>query len=379
LEHSRAATANLIKIVTDDGIDIIFIQEPYTIQGKVIRIPTKYTTFTAGGARSRAAVVVTNKGIDTTVIRQLSDMDAVTVEVIKVNTKIIAASMYFDREHQIENDLDKMERVLLHAKNTGVLIASDTNARSALWNDRVTNERGRILEEFITTKQLYFLNEESSDTTFSSRIGKSNIDLTIINPQLLSSITGWEISGQESLSDHRIIKYDIKPGSTRQLTANPPLISYRTNNESLEKFQGALLQTLKEKFKLNHKSSLELDDSLSSLVTERTNVEALVDDYNDAVKRACNKTFSIQRSSRHAALHKSVPWWTAELTVLRKRTNALRRLYQRTKNNEELRNRRKIQYLESKSTYAATIKREKCNSWKEFCNISTATNPWGVI
>jgi hypothetical protein len=287
--------------------------------------------------------------------------------------------MCFDRELQIENDLEKMERVLLHAKNTGVLIASDTNARSALWNDRVTNERGRILEEFITTKQLYFLNEESSDTTFSNCIGKSNIDLTIINPQLLSSITLWEISGQESLSDHRIIKYNIKPASSRKLAANPPLISYRTNNESLEKLPGALLQTLKEKFKLNHKSSLDLDASLSSLVTEGTNVETLVDDYNDAVKRACNKTISIQRSSRHAASHKSVPWWTAELTVLRKRTNALRRLYQRTKNNEELRTRRKMKYLESKSTYVATIKREKSNSWKEFGNISTATNPWGVI
>jgi len=198
LQHSRTATANLIKIVTDDEIDIIFIQEPYTIQGKVIRIPTKYTTFTPGGARPRAAVVVTNKGIDTTMIRQLSDMDAVPLEVIKCNTKIIAASMYFDREHQIENDLEKMERVLLHAKRNGVLIASDTNARSALWNDRVTNERGRILEEFITTNQLYFLNEEGSDTTFSNHIGKSNIDLTIINPQLLSCITGWEISGQKT-------------------------------------------------------------------------------------------------------------------------------------------------------------------------------------
>ena len=65
-------------------------------------------------------------------IRQLSDKDAVTVEVIKGNTKIIAASMYFNRELQIENDLEKMERVLLHAINTGVLIASDINARSAL-------------------------------------------------------------------------------------------------------------------------------------------------------------------------------------------------------------------------------------------------------
>jgi len=109
----------------------------------------------------------------------------------------------------------------------------------------------------------------------------------------------------------------------------PPLVSYRTNNESLQKFPGALLQTLKEKFKLNHKTSLALDASLSSLVTEGTNVEALVDNYNDAVKRACDKTFPIQRSSRHAPSHKSVPWWTAELTVLRKRTNALRRLHLR--------------------------------------------------
>jgi len=148
-------------------------------------------------------------------IRQLSDTDAGTVDVIKGNTKIIAASMYFDRDLQIENNLEKMERVLQHAKNTGVLIASGTNARSALWNDRVTNERGRILEEFITTIQLYFLNEESSDTNFSNSIDKSNIDLTIINPQLIRSVTGWEISGQEILSDHRIIKFNINPGYSR--------------------------------------------------------------------------------------------------------------------------------------------------------------------
>ena len=72
--------------------------------------------------------------------------------------------------------------MLVHAKNTGDLIAPDINARSALWNDRVTNEIGRILEEFITTKQLYYLNEESSETTFSNSVGNSNIDLTIINP-----------------------------------------------------------------------------------------------------------------------------------------------------------------------------------------------------
>jgi hypothetical protein len=367
LQHSKPATANLIKIVTEDEIDIIFIQEPYTIQDKVIGITTKYTTFTSGEGRARAAIVETNKEIDAMLIRQLTDTDTVAVKVIKRNTRIIAASMYLDKENQIEKDLIQMELVLQYAKNTGVLIVSDTNARSSLWYDRVTNIRGRILEEFITNKQLYVLNEESCDTTFSNRLGTSNIDVSIINPQLLSTITGWEISGQESLSDHRIIKYDIKPVSGGRLEVNPSPIRYRTNKESLEKFQETILQTLKKKFKLNHKSPPELDDSLSSLLTEGTNVENLVEDFNDAVKIACNKTFLIHRGSRHALPHKTVPWWTAELTVLRKRTNALRRLYQRTKNNEEHREMRKTQYFKSKSTYSATIKREKIRSWKEFC------------
>jgi len=34
LQHSRAATANLMKLVAEDETDIIYIQEPLTIQGK---------------------------------------------------------------------------------------------------------------------------------------------------------------------------------------------------------------------------------------------------------------------------------------------------------------------------------------------------------
>ena len=140
LQHSRAATANLMKAVAEDETDIIFIQEPHTIQGKVFGISTIHKIFTSGDDRCRAAVVVTNSQIDVTLIHQLSDADTVAVEIIKGNTKLIAASMYFDREHQIEDDLIKMESILHHSKNTGVLIASDCNARSTLWHDKLTQE-----------------------------------------------------------------------------------------------------------------------------------------------------------------------------------------------------------------------------------------------
>jgi hypothetical protein len=112
--------------------------------------------------------------------------------------------------------------------------------------------------------------------------------------------------------------------------------------------------------------------------TEGANIEEIVVEFNEALKRPAIIHFK-QRALRNSTSHRSVPWWSADLTILRKRTNALRRLYQRTRNNDELRDKRKTQYFECKATYAATIKREKIKSWMEYCDVSTATNPWGAI
>jgi hypothetical protein len=205
--------------------------------------------------------------------------------------------------------------------------------------------------------------------------------LTIISPQLLNSITEWRISDHESVSDHSIIQYTIKSSITNRHEVKPPHKRFRTNKESLEKFQENILQALKKKFNLDHNTTRDedLDNSLTTLLKEGANIDKLVEDSNEEITMTCHNNFQTQRAPRSAPSHRSVPWWSAELTALRKRTNAARKLYQRTKNNEELRDKRKTLYFESKTTYAATIKREKIKSWKEHCNVSTATNPWGGI
>ena len=53
------------------------------------------------------------------------------------------------------------------------------------------------------------MNEENEQTTFQSRRGRSNIDLTIVNNRLLKNFNDWEISEDESCSDHNIIKFQI--------------------------------------------------------------------------------------------------------------------------------------------------------------------------
>jgi hypothetical protein len=60
---------------------------------------------------------------------------------------------------------------------------------------------------------------------------------------------------------------------------------------------------------------------------------------------------------------------------MRKRTNALRRIFQRTLSNEDLRESRKNRYM----TYQAAIRKDKTSSWKQYCNTTIPGNPWDEV
>jgi hypothetical protein len=121
--------------------------------------------------------------------------------------------MYFDITKEIERELNKVDEIMEFTKGFGLLIAVDSNARSTAWHDSQTNKRGKILEEYIISKNLHIMNEESEQTTFQNRRGSSNIDLTIVNNHLISALKNWEISKEESCSDHNIIKFDLRQNS----------------------------------------------------------------------------------------------------------------------------------------------------------------------
>jgi hypothetical protein len=88
--------------------------------------------------------------------------------------------MYLDRQKTLEHDLTKVDAILQHAKRVGTIIAMDSNARSTSWQDTTTNNKGKHLEEYIISEQLHIMNKPSVNTTFESRTGKSNIDLTLL-------------------------------------------------------------------------------------------------------------------------------------------------------------------------------------------------------
>jgi len=135
---------------------------------------------------------------------------------------------------------------------------------------------------------------------------------------------------------------------------------YITNKNSLAKFQGNVQQIVMTQQGKNHDTETEnLEETFSSIITAELDIEKRIDEFGEVIKLACNKSFQKHGATKKITAHKTVPWWTQELTVLRKRTDAQSRLYQRTRNNDDLTEKRKAQYSEGKAKYAAPIKRKK--------------------
>jgi len=143
IQHSRLAKDNLLKITQEEGIDILGIQEPYTIGNKLAGLSKSLTVYTSGTRRKRAAIVINCKQIDTIKITQLSDEDTVVLETKVGNATLLIASMYFDVNRPIDYDLQKMQAIIMHANGVGIVFAVDSNARSTSLHDVLTNKRGK--------------------------------------------------------------------------------------------------------------------------------------------------------------------------------------------------------------------------------------------
>ncbi len=60
----------------------------------------------------RAAIIISDNTIDTLLIAQLSDEDAVLLEIRKGNTNFYAASTYLNYNEPIENNIKILEKIL---------------------------------------------------------------------------------------------------------------------------------------------------------------------------------------------------------------------------------------------------------------------------
>jgi hypothetical protein len=245
--------------MSSNQIDLAFVQEPYIIRNNLAGLPKSLRTYASGNGRKRSALLVNNKEIDVVLITQLSNEDCIVAEISYRNRKFYSVSSYFDITEDIEINIRKTEQILNYSKGQGLLMAVDSNARSKTWYDTITNQRGKVLEDFLTIHNLNIVNVRS-EPTFETTRGSSYVDLTIVNNQLIRRVTDWTCGIQESCSDHKILTFNL--GMVRQdKTFNNTDyfgLRYIIKNEDFAKFEATLAAKLTTKFNCeNNKECLE--------------------------------------------------------------------------------------------------------------------------
>jgi hypothetical protein len=150
--------------------------------------------------------------------------------------------------------------------------------------------------------------------------------------------------------------------------------------DKLHLFDNKLVQKMQkfDKGTRNIAGAEALDIYVSNAMTKGTDIEWNIDIMENIIITTCRRTFRRHKTTNNRKKN-SVPWWNNHLTVIRKKVNAIRRLFQRTKNDLALRERRKEKYKEAKRNYQAEINQAKINSWKEFCNVEASVNPWSQV
>ena len=124
----------------------------------------------------------------------------------------------------------------------------DSNSRSTIWHDSQTNSRGKTLEEYLTSRDLHIMKRVSLPDT--SHRGSSNIDLTIINNRLLKNFNDWEISEDESCSDHNLIKFRIGHKTNHETQHNYNGPRYIIKEQDYNRFDKNLKKLVATKFRL---------------------------------------------------------------------------------------------------------------------------------
>ena len=114
----------------------------------------------------------------------------------------------------------------------------DANSHHTCWGSSNVNNRGDALLDYLVTTDLDILNV-GAKPTFVTAVRQEVIDLSLATANIVSDISGWRVSDEESLSDHRYIKFSIKSDRIAQTKwRNPSATRWDAYYADLEKALG---------------------------------------------------------------------------------------------------------------------------------------------
>ena len=330
LQKSKAASTELNK----RNYNVVFVTEPNSSHGRVKLLDSTYGSVHHGQGKPRAALRVDRK-LHPWDVTEFTDEDMCTVA-IKVEGKVTyVCSLYLDILFDVKKPLLVNLIDACKTRRIPLVIGMDSNSHSPLWGCEEANQRGRDLEDLITSKNLIVTNVGSTPT-FVRHNAETLIDVTLMNAYASANLTmtDWEVeTDKPSFSDHRYIKFSLG--------------KYEPTERSFRNLKKADW----DRFRL----ALEAKNP-PLLKTDGSNIDECADqlelDIREAFDEACPERVALDR--------KPNPWWTPELSTIREELQNMSKV---AKSNPE----RWAAYKALLKTYNKEIRKAKRESWRNFC------------
>ena len=340
LHHSRIACANLLIHLERGGVDVVLIQEPWIVNGKVSGIRTtnyKLVVDTNSG-RPRSCMLI-KKELYCYIISPFSNGDIVTAQVTLGSKSVWVVSAYMAHDDDYEQGPPPylLQQAVAEAKRTNklVLIGADANAHHEVWGSSNINDRGESLFNYIINNDLVICNK-GSEPTFITSNRKEVLDITLSSSDL--EVVDWKVLGTHSFSDHRYIQFNLKG----KISVSAPYRNYKLTNWDLYR------ANLRRK----------LPNRPPRLVTSPSELDAMVHD----LTLACNTALDLSCPLKRVGKKNKPPWWSPEIQQLRLTS---RRSFNKAKASC-------LQsdwdtYKENLRKFKIEVRKCKRRSWRSFC------------
>ena len=217
------AWAKLSHSLHSKEFNIALIQEPPRNKNKISsKLKDGVTFYKETNKPPRTCIhidQITAKHTNAILLSQFSDSDHTTVhlKIIDGNKKqsdIIISSTYMPGLSEKGNNIvsDILLNLIIHCatKKIELIVGCDSNAHHSLWNSMKTDKRGENLVDFISYN-IVLINQGNKATFCSNdnRNVQSHIDITLSTQNISKLIKKWEVSDEDSMSDHRAINFSM--------------------------------------------------------------------------------------------------------------------------------------------------------------------------
>ena len=349
LQHCKEASSLMSHLINKEPTTVALIQEPWVFKNYIRGLSTKGGRLFCDSKCDRPRTcIVSGASVQARLLEQFTSQDITavqtTIDMGGQTRELVLGSAYLPYDASEPPPSKEVVSLIQYCSNNKLplILGCDANSHHPCWGSIDSNERGNALLEYLVTTDLTILNK-GTKPTFVVTKRQAVIDITLASSDVAPFVTEWRVSDEESLSDHRYIKFRIQSGTQiTPLWRNPRATQWEAFYADLEQAHGGRLR------------NIWTTDDIENEVT--------------VLQQHLKTSYENNCKERKTHTGRGARWWYPELERMRKKCRKnIRKARRNQLDWDSVREERKI--------YKKTIRQSKRDSWHRFCNSVAGPRP----